>query len=130
MIPAPTSPMVSWTISATGQCRRGPTKRRRKNPRLKRRSPTAAPWVERVTLGAILGLLVLYVSRPIWDIDLFWHIAAGRFFLENGGIPTTDIFSPIDPDLTWVTFQWLYQVLVYLLEQAGGWTWFEGFTAA
>ncbi|MEC9071559.1 MAG: hypothetical protein VX938_04230, partial [Myxococcota bacterium] len=76
--------------------------------------------MERIALGGILGLLALYVFRPIWDIDLFWHIAAGRHFLETGGIPTTDIFSPIDPQKTWVTFQWGYQVLVHLLEELGG----------
>lgn len=76
--------------------------------------------LEWALLAGIFALLAVYVSRSIWNIDVFWHIAAGRAFLEHGGIPSTDIFSAIEPDRTWVTFQWGYQVWVYLLDEAGG----------
>ena len=76
--------------------------------------------LEALTLLGIFGLLVVYVSRSIWDIDVFWHMAAGRAIVDAGGVPRTDIFSAIDPERTWVSFQWGYEVLVHGLDQAGG----------
>ena len=32
----------------------------------------AAGWL------LVFGLLALHVARPIWDLDVFWQIAAGR----------------------------------------------------
>ncbi|MEZ4269695.1 MAG: hypothetical protein R3F39_25325 [Myxococcota bacterium] len=84
-------------------------------------APDAPPRLpELLALAAFFALLLVYTSRVIWDIDLFWHIAAGRAFVAAGTITDTDIFGVLDPDRTWVTFQWGYQVLVYLLDEAGG----------
>ena len=77
-------------------------------------------WWETVVLLGVFGFLTLVVNRVIWNIDVFWHIAAGRAMIEHGGIPSTDIFSSIDPDREWITFQWGYQVIVYYLDQWGG----------
>ncbi len=86
-------------------------------PSPSRRAPLAA---EAAALAATFALLAVYVSHVIWDIDVFWHIAAGRAFTQLGEVPTTDIFTAIDPDRTWVSFQWLYQLGVYHLERLGG----------
>jgi len=76
--------------------------------------------LEAMTLMGMFALIALYCSRTIWDIDIFWHIAAGRAFWTAKGIPQTDIFSAIDPERTWVTFQWGYEMLVYALDSLGG----------
>lgn len=68
----------------------------------------------------IAAVAMLMFLRPIWDIDIFWHIAAGRWMVTHGEIATTDIFG-LDPERPWITFQWGYQVLAYHLEQLGGW---------
>ena len=60
-----------------------------------------------------------WALRPIWDIDLFWHIALGRWILEHG-LPTTDLFSAADPTKPWHTFQGGYEVLVAWLDGVGG----------
>ncbi|HIA04430.1 MAG TPA: hypothetical protein EYN66_21475, partial [Myxococcales bacterium] len=57
--------------------------------------------------------------RPIWDIDIFWHLSAGQWMWEHQSIATTD-FMGIDPNRPWISFQWGYQVLVYLLYETGG----------
>ena len=75
---------------------------------------------ETLGLTVLFTFVLLFVSRQIWNIDIFWHIAAGRWFLAHGEIPTTDIFSAIAPERTWVTFQWGYQVVVHLLDELGG----------
>ena len=56
---------------------------------------------------------------PIWNIDLFWHIAAGDWIRLHRTIPNTDIFSAVAPDRAWIPFQWLFEVGVSFLEDAG-----------
>ncbi len=73
-------------------------------------------------LYAIAALLGLVALRPVWDVDIFWHIAAGRWIVANGAFPTTDIFTFIAPPRDWVTFQWLYEVLCYEVDSFGGLT--------
>ena len=57
--------------------------------------------------------------RPLWDVDVFWHVVVGRAIRE-GGIPTTDIFSAAHPDAAWSTFQWLYELLVAKVDDLAG----------
>jgi len=60
----------------------------------------------------VLGVLgALWAWRPIWNIDLFWHVAVGREVMD-GGIPARDVFSAADANAPWTTFQWGYEVLV------------------
>jgi len=78
------------------------------------------PWVASLVeaLFVLLGLLAVFVFsfRPNWDIDIFWHIATGRWIVEHGALPHADIFSASDPSRSWTPFQWLYEVLVSELE--------------
>ena len=64
-----------------------------------------------------LGLLA-WALRPIWDIDVWWHMALGRHILAHG-LPTTDVLGA-DPDMPWRTFQGGYEVLVAWLDGVGG----------
>jgi hypothetical protein len=78
------------------------------------------PERNRVLALGLLGILAaLWAWRPIWNIDLFWHVAVGREVIA-GGIPTRDLFSAADPNAPWTTFQWGYEVLVAHLESWGG----------
>jgi len=78
---------------------------------------------EKVTAAAVccvafaLGLVAL---RSEWDVDIFWHIAAGRWILEHRALPSTDIFSFQEPVPEWYTFQWLYEVGCAWLDGLGG----------
>ncbi|MBM4371338.1 MAG: hypothetical protein FJ098_06765, partial [Deltaproteobacteria bacterium] len=66
--------------------------------------------------AAVAG--VLYAAcffRPLWDVDVFWHIKAGQWIVEHRALPTTDIFSCVDPLRPWHTFEWGYEVFVYAL---------------
>jgi len=44
------------------------------------------------------------------DGDVSWHIAAGRWIMENGRIPTTDPFSHSMPGQSWVAHEWLPEI--------------------
>ena len=65
-----------------------------------------------------------YFAVPLWDSDFWWHIASGREILHNG-IPSVDpfgVFPATDAvrNDTVLKGQWLGQVVLYLLFDAGG----------
>ncbi len=72
-----------------------------------------------VAAGLAAALFACFV-RPMWDIDLFWHLQAGRWILEHQALPDRDIFAYTQPDRPWHTFQWLYEVLCWLGQRAVG----------
>ena len=45
------------------------------------------------------------------DGDVSWHIAAGRWIMEHGHIPTADPFSHSMPGHPWVAHEWLPEIL-------------------
>ena len=63
--------------------------------------------------------VTLWAYRPIWNIDIFWHIATGRVILESG-IPETDIFAPPLIRGEWTPFQWGYEALVAWIDDSFG----------
>ena len=76
------------------------------------------------SLLALLVALLYFVLafHPIWDVDIFWHIQAGNWIVANLGLPSTDIFSAVDPEREWHTFQWLYEVVFYAVDRSFGLT--------
>ncbi|MFO0600150.1 MAG: hypothetical protein U0228_32880 [Myxococcaceae bacterium] len=46
--------------------------------------------------AAIVSVLIVLsaATAPLESNDLFFHLASGRWFLEHGGFPSTDPFSP------------------------------------
>jgi hypothetical protein len=73
--------------------------------------------LEYIALAALLVTFFGYFAVRVWDIDFWWHIAAGRNILENGAIPSTDPFGVYDADnvygQTILKSQWLGQVMLY-----------------
>ncbi len=79
-----------------------------------------ATWPELLVLTALGAFLALLFLRPVWDIDIFWHIAAGREFRRLGHLVTLDPMG-LDPSRRWVSFQWGYQLAVSAVHDLGGW---------
>jgi hypothetical protein len=65
------------------------------------------PWAFRLLLVAA----GLHCLRPLWDGDLFWHLASGRLTLATHGLPARDPFTytAIHP---WVHDEWLSEELL------------------
>jgi len=80
--------------------------------------PSLLVWAVLVCL--IPALYFLLAFHPIWDVDIFWHIAAGEWIIDNLSLPSTDIFSAVDSSRPWTTFQWLYEALACLVDRAAG----------
>lgn len=72
--------------------------------------------------GAAVALAVAAL-RPLVDIDVFWHVIVGEEILS--GTPVAEAgrgwsIAPV-PD-TWVSTQWLTEVVFALLHRLDGWT--------
>lgn len=73
--------------------------------------------------GMIAAFLVCTLSvttHKIEDDDLFWHLAGGRFIVENGSVPDKDVFGYPTVNAEWIPFEWGWDVISYGLYKAGG----------
>lgn len=69
---------------------------------------------------AILFLaLFVMATREIGDPDFWWHLSAGKYIIETQAIPHVDVFSYTKAGQTWVTHEWLSEVLIYALYRLG-----------
>jgi len=60
---------------------------------------------------------------PPLDPDLWWHLANGRVMLATSSIPHSDLYSFSAAGQPWVMHEWLADLAMYLLYQAGGLPW-------
>ena len=77
-----------------------------------------ARWTRILPWLAVVAVLLLACFQ-VENRDLWWHLAAGRWAVEQGQPPTTDIFAQGDPG-PWVNESWLAQVLFWGVERVGG----------
>lgn len=74
-----------------------------------------------IALGLVAALAAaLTMAAPLVSGDLFWHLSAGRWMLENGALPRTDPFSHTAGDARWVLQEYGSQVLFALAERVAG----------
>ena len=69
-----------------------------------------------------LILIGYFITWPVvaYDTDLWYHLAGGRYFWQNGSIPGEAFFSYITPAKSWYDYYWLFQVLVFKVFQWAG----------
>lgn len=74
-------------------------------------------YLEYLAVTALLLTFLGYFAVRIWDIDFWWHLAAGREIIAAGAIPGQDPFGVYDAASNWgqtvLKSQWLGQVLLY-----------------
>ncbi len=56
------------------------------------------------------------------DDDVFWHLATGRYIVENHHVPSADVFGFVTQGQTWMPFEWGWDVLTYGVYNLGGYT--------
>ncbi len=71
-------------------------------------------------LIALYAIPVVVVTRPVGDNDLWMNLRAGRWIVDHGAVPATDPFSIYGRGRPWVSYSWLFQVLVYGLDERLG----------
>jgi hypothetical protein len=95
-----------------------------------RRQPAPAPavgrrWVEPFhLLPALVAAVVLVRTslRPLWDVDVFWHLLIGRELLERGTVTGLGNAWVLAGDRDWTTTQWLSEVVLVAAHTAAGWS--------
>lgn len=75
--------------------------------------------MSRALLLAVTIAAFAWCLRPMWDMDVFWHVTVGRIILQDG-VPDRDILSAAYPEAPWRTFQWLYEALLAVVDRAFG----------
>ncbi|MBD5803302.1 hypothetical protein AZOA_27380 [Azoarcus sp. Aa7] len=89
-------------------------------------------WPLLAALFVLVG--ILYDKRinlgVLSDADTYWHLAAGRWIIEHGMVPTTDPFSHSMLQAPWTAHEWLAEVILALVHQMAGWGGLVFLTAA
>jgi hypothetical protein len=74
-----------------------------------------------VTILGVVGLLGGQFDNFANDPGVGWHIESGRYIYENLSLPQYDPFLA-GPKRTWVSDQWLSDLILYLAFKLGGWS--------
>lgn len=74
-------------------------------------------WISAAALCALF--LCLSIQR-IWNVDVWWQLATGRWIVEHHAFPRHDVFSFTVPDHPWIELRWIFCVLAYWGWEAGG----------
>jgi hypothetical protein len=87
--------------------------------------------LRRVTSTVVLRTLLFVAifsmaAVPPLDPDLWWHLANGRLMVATSAIPHVDVYSFSAAGQPWVMHEWLADLGMYLLYQAGGLPWLVG----
>ena len=61
------------------------------------------------------SLVLFFLLTMRIDPDYFWHIKAGEYMFKNG-ILRKDIFSWIVKGKYWMSHEWLFEVIIYVLK--------------
>jgi hypothetical protein len=71
-------------------------------------------------LGSVLIVtLALFVSAE-QDPDFWWHMRIGRWMVEHGRLPSTDIFTFTVPNHVWTDHEYLTEILMWLVASTFG----------
>lgn len=75
------------------------------------------PKLLSITAYAFFLVLVFLtgIAKISGDDDFFWHLAIGKWIVEHREIPTIDLFSSGVPHQPWSPFEWLWDVITFLI---------------
>lgn len=71
----------------------------------------------------IVTLVVCYITiclKSMIEPDLWWILRTGDWILENGKVPTEDVFSFTFNGTEWINVKWLFEVITSLWAGAFG----------
>jgi hypothetical protein len=70
--------------------------------------------------GVMIVILALFISG-IQDPDFWWHLRIGRWMVENGRLPSQDLFTfTVPADHVWTDHEYLTEVLIWMVYSAAG----------
>jgi len=71
--------------------------------------------------AALAFAIALFAPAILDDADTYWHIAAGRWMLENQAVLRIDPFSYTFGGHPWQTHEWLAEIAMALAYIGAGW---------
>lgn len=71
---------------------------------------------------ATVTILLLCVQNGISGNDFWWHVKVGERIVNDGVVPTNDIFSwyGVENNIPWTAHEWLADVIFYLVYSSMG----------
>jgi hypothetical protein len=67
-----------------------------------------------------VSILALYVTTPILDPDLWWHIAIGRWIIANHEVPIVEQWNYFGLGKPFTAYSWLFEICVALIYDSTG----------
>ena len=81
----------------------------------------ANPLFDYALLAAFAIFIILFTTFKIsGDDDVFWHLATGKYVMETGHVPSTDIFGYVTQGQEWMPFEWGWDVVTFNIYKAFG----------
>jgi hypothetical protein len=71
-------------------------------------------------LGGVMIVIAALFVGSVQDPDFWWHIRIGRWMVENGRMPSTDIFTYTVPTHVWTDHEYLTEILMWVVYSATG----------
>jgi hypothetical protein len=89
-------------------------------------------WIARnaFPIGLAAAGFTLAVGYPTGDPDTYWHLASGQWMLDHREILRADIFSSTVSGQPYSVGEWLGQIVLTVVFNAGGWAGLVIFRAA
>lgn len=81
---------------------------------------TSQPATVRFLALLLFGVAFLGSIEPVRNYDYFWHLASGRWMIENGRLPERDPFALASDPQRWINYYWLFHVGLHLAYQVLG----------
>jgi Tfp pilus assembly protein PilF len=72
-----------------------------------------------VTLLAAAAAIAAMAVFKVTCFDVWWHLKTGEYILTHRTVPVTDIFSYTVQGHTWITHEWLFEVILFLVYRLG-----------
>src|SRR5690348_49197 len=71
--------------------------------------------------GVMVVILSLFIS-PEQDPDFWWHLRVGRWMVDNGRLPSNDLFTFTATNHVWTDHEYLTEILMWLTYSTFGLT--------
>lgn len=76
--------------------------------------------LEKGLLVIFLGLVFIYSCNQLKESDAFYHLKTGELIWETKSIPHFDVFSYTATGASWVTHEWLAELIFYFVQAFTG----------
>jgi hypothetical protein len=82
------------------------------------RAASSLRWSERLSArtlligGVLIVVLALFIA-PEQDPDFWWHLRIGQWMVDNGRLPSMDVFTFTVPTHVWTDHEYLTEILMW-----------------